>query len=110
MAFSDLNPPETWFTHEECEAFELMTPQQIDAEFDNFSWTEPRKLSWARKWRGVMLTWSDWTVLPDSALSESDQQLWRTYRQQLRDMFEEDLPVDEIVIPVQPWGTTPTVS
>lgn len=38
-----------------------------------------------RMCRTALLLSCDWTILPDSPLSEIKQQEWRTYRQQLRD-------------------------
>ena len=108
MAFSDFSPPEMWFTQEEGEAIQLMTPEEADAEFEKFTWTEDRKHAWMIKWRNTMLVWSDWTVLPDSPLSDSDKALWMTFRQELRDMPSQNVPVDDMIIPVQPWGVTPT--
>lgn len=39
-----------------------------------------------RKRRDEMLTASDWTQMPDSPLSPSVKDAWKTYRQELRDM------------------------
>ena len=39
-----------------------------------------------RNVRNKMLSDSDWTVMPDSPLSESKQTEWKTYRQALRDL------------------------
>ena len=36
--------------------------------------------------RNKLLEKSDWTVMPDSPLSDSKQTEWKTYRQALRDM------------------------
>jgi len=36
--------------------------------------------------RNKLLEESDWTVMPDSPLSDSKQAEWKTYRQALRDM------------------------
>ena len=36
--------------------------------------------------RNMLLTNSDWTVMPDSPLSDSKQTEWKTYRQSLRDI------------------------
>lgn len=48
---------------------------------------------WNRDWttllrqnRSKRLTDSDWTQIPDNSLSEEQKELWRTYRQQLRDL------------------------
>ena len=44
--------------------------------------------------RDKLLAESDWTVMPDSPLSTSKQNEWKTYRQELRDI---------------PSGTVPTI-
>ena len=36
--------------------------------------------------RNAMLASTDWTQLPDSPLSDEKKQLWKQYRQALRDM------------------------
>lgn len=48
---------------------------------------------WNRDWttllrqnRSKRLADSDWTQIPDNSLSEEQKELWRTYRQQLRDL------------------------
>lgn len=46
------------------------------------------KISWIeiRDKRNRLLASSDWTVMADSPLSESKQNEWKTYRQNLRDL------------------------
>lgn len=39
-----------------------------------------------RKERNELLAKSDWTQLPDNALSEEQKRQWITYRKQLRDL------------------------
>ena len=39
-----------------------------------------------RQHRDQLLKESDWTQLPDSALSAESKTLWKQYRQQLRDI------------------------
>ena len=39
-----------------------------------------------RDYRNGLLRQSDWTVMPDSPLSDSKKAEWKTYRQTLRDM------------------------
>lgn len=50
----------------------------------------------------MMLAASDWTVLPDSPLSESKQQEWKTYRQSLRDISDQEGYPENINWPVEP--------
>ena len=45
-----------------------------------------------RNVRNKMLSDSDWTVMPDSPLSDSKQAEWKTYRQALRDMTKTASP------------------
>ena len=45
-----------------------------------------------RKVRNGLLADSDWTVMPDSPLSESKQTEWKTYRQKLRDLTKTVTP------------------
>ena len=39
-----------------------------------------------REYRNNLLEQSDWTVIPDSPLSDSKKAEWKTYRQALRDI------------------------
>ena len=39
-----------------------------------------------RKLRSIRLTHSDWTQVPDNALTEEEKEAWRVYRQQLSDL------------------------
>ena len=46
--------------------------------------------------RDKLLAESDWTVMPDSPLSTSKQNEWKTYRQSLRDIPQGSVPtIDE---------------
>ena len=45
-----------------------------------------------RNVRDKMLSDSDWTVMPDSPLSDSKKAEWKTYRQALRDLPEKANP------------------
>jgi len=45
-----------------------------------------------RETRNQMLTDSDWTVMPDSPLSDSKKNEWKTYRQSLRDLTKTAKP------------------
>ena len=40
----------------------------------------------------MLLINSDWTVMPDSPLSDSKQTEWKTYRQSLRDITKTASP------------------
>ena len=45
-----------------------------------------REMEELRLVRNRLLSESDWTVMPDSPLSDSKQIEWKTYRQALRDI------------------------
>jgi hypothetical protein len=45
-----------------------------------------KTLDEVRSQRAQLLSASDWTQLPDSPLSDEKKQLWKQYRQALRDM------------------------
>ena len=45
-----------------------------------------------RDYRNRLLFQSDWTVMPDSPLSDSKKTEWKTYRQALRDITKTATP------------------
>ena len=69
-----------------------------------------RELELLRNYRNKLLAVSDWTVLPDSPLSESKKNEWKTYRQALRDLPSKVTPkflpnsprIDESAFPTKP--------
>ena len=97
MAFSDFDPPSIWYVDEQ----DLLDSGGGDG-VEDFIWTEARKLSWAKKFRQGMLIQTDWTVLPDSPLSEEKKLAFIAYRQGMRELFDSGVPVDEIVLPERP--------
>jgi hypothetical protein len=44
------------------------------------------KWSYVRSERNSLLSHCDWTQMPDCSLSEGDKNVWKTYRQTLRDI------------------------
>lgn len=48
----------------------------------------PQTIDEARERRNSLLKNSDWTVLPDSPLTEEKVAMWKVYRQELRDLFQ----------------------
>lgn len=54
--------------------------------------------------RKFLLIDSDWTQLPDNSLSEEDKELWRQYRQKLRDIHNDHggVPPAEVPFPITP--------
>tara|TARA_R100000773_G_scaffold30015_1_gene25728 strand:+ start:1300 stop:1518 length:219 start_codon:yes stop_codon:yes gene_type:complete len=69
-----------------------------------------RELELLRNYRNKLLAVSDWTVLPDSPLSESKKNEWKTYRQSLRDItknaspkkINENLDMSSVTFPTKP--------
>tara|TARA_R110002051_G_scaffold316016_1_gene395129 strand:- start:582 stop:875 length:294 start_codon:yes stop_codon:yes gene_type:complete len=64
-----------------------------------------------RQERDSLLSDSDWTQMPDSALSDEKRQLWKEYRQELRDLTETQSPsmdadqfITNVVYPSKPTG------
>ena len=45
-----------------------------------------------RTYRNMLLTSCDWTLMPDSPLSDSKKTEWKTYRQSLRDITKTASP------------------
>lgn len=54
--------------------------------------------------RRFLLSDSDWTQTGDAPLSDDEKQNWRTYRQMLRDIPQDqsNLPANEVLFPVTP--------
>jgi hypothetical protein len=64
-----------------------------------------RAIAGLRSKRNSLLSSSDWTVLSDSPLSETEKTSWLEYRQDLRDLTEGLDTVDKVnavVFPVKP--------
>ena len=59
-------------------------------------------LNQIRNERDALLAASDWTQLPDLALTPEELGAWRTYRQKLRDMTENIIDFNAIVWPTKP--------
>lgn len=64
-----------------------------------------RSFEEARSIRDDLLFESDWTQLPDAPLTAEEQESWRIYRQELRDITEQ-VDSDGLLNPV--WPTDPT--
>jgi hypothetical protein len=56
----------------------------------------------AKWWRNALLTESDWSQTTDNALSEDQRELWRKYRQELRDLSVSYADPKKIVFPDLP--------
>lgn len=58
-----------------------------------------------RQRRYQLLTWSDWTQIPDAPLTDKEKAEWAAYRQELRDMttvFADAVNNEDIVWPKNP--------
>lgn len=65
---------------------------------------EMRKQKWdeVRAMRNSVIATTDWTQLGDVTLSDSDSTAWATYRQELRDMIDEDSNPFAVTWPTKP--------
>tara|TARA_R100000278_G_C5420292_1_gene146315 strand:+ start:510 stop:728 length:219 start_codon:yes stop_codon:yes gene_type:complete len=61
-----------------------------------------------RNVRNKLLRDSDWAVMPDSPLSDSKKDEWKTYRQALRDMTKTANPKTQGAMLVSSSVTFPT--
>jgi hypothetical protein len=64
-----------------------------------------RAIAGLRQRRNILLSSSDWTVLSDSPLSETEKTAWLEYRQDLRDITEgvtTEAKVKAVVFPDKP--------
>ena len=64
-----------------------------------------RAIAQLRQRRNALLSSSDWTVLSDSPLSETEKTAWLEYRQDLRDITEgvtTEAKVKAVVFPDKP--------
>jgi len=58
-----------------------------------------------RNERNKMLSATDWTQMPDAPLTEEDKLAWNTYRQELRDIMNNDISffdIDGLFWPIPP--------
>lgn len=64
---------------------------------------EPKKtMGEIRQKRDQLLKESDWTQMPDSPLSDEIKQLWKAYRQDLRDLPNQYDDADKVKFPDKP--------
>jgi hypothetical protein len=56
----------------------------------------------ARGWRDALLRESDWSQVADNALTASQRESWREYRQELRDLSDNYADPKKIVFPDLP--------
>ena len=74
----------------------LILDEELFAEHRQTKWNEIRAL------RNSLLDKSDWTQMPDVTLTDSDSTAWTTYRQELRDMIDEDSNPFAVTWPEKP--------
>lgn len=72
------------------------TQDEINSEIENL-WSN------IRSQRNIFLNESDWTQISDSPLSGEKKDEWKVYRQQLRDITNQNDP-HNIVWPIKPDG------
>ena len=70
-------------------------------EQDEKAITDKEWLVIARWWRNALLSESDWSQVPDNSLTEEQKELYKVYRQQLREITETKDP-KKIVFPDLP--------
>ncbi len=63
---------------------------------------EPTAEEIFRRKRDALLNQSDWTQLPDNALSDSKKTEWATYRQALRDLPASTTDYENVIFPTAP--------
>ncbi|MDB4001210.1 phage tail assembly chaperone [Oceanospirillaceae bacterium] len=82
---------------------EIKGKAQVGWSYTDGVWSEVVKnvtVDEIRVVRNTLLTESDWRDLP--SYPDSDQEAWRTYRQELRDITDGYVPVPEPVYPTKP--------
>ena len=86
-----------------------LTAQEISQrQADETAWANgafDRAIAGLRQKRNSILASSDWTVLSDSPLSETEKTAWLEYRQDLRDITEglnTEAKVKAVVFPDKP--------
>lgn len=73
----------------------------------NFLWGDeelPEENKWnlIRQYRNELLARCDWTQLPDVALTIEEKLAWGEYRQRLRDIPNDFVYADDVVLPEAP--------
>lgn len=98
-----VNPEDALPTYESIEWPEGVEPLTFDECVAEWERLEPRWLALPyRTNRQIALELSDWTQLPNSALSDEKIQEWADYRQALRDLDFSVDNLDSIVWPEPP--------
>lgn len=82
------------------------TPKPTKKTLDD-AWPQVQSdLAWAevRKQRDELLAASDWTMMPDTPLSDPDRAAAAVYRQRLRDVPQDNADPHTITWPTAPWS------
>lgn len=80
----------------------------IGLQLTDSGWVNPSEVAYVITWdiirtkRDIKLSVCDWTVLPDSPLTDAKKLEWITYRQQLRDLPETFTNPEDVVWPTPP--------
>lgn len=77
---------------------EWKTQAEIDAEAEERAWAA------LRRERDARLLASDWTQLPDVALTPTQTQEWQAYRRALRDLTDQPGAPYDVTWPTVPEG------
>ena len=86
----------------------LSAEEIAQRQADEIAWNNgafDRAIAGLRSKRNALIASSDWTVLSDSPLSETEKTAWLEYRQDLRDITEgldTVAKVNAVVFPVKP--------
>ena len=56
-----------------------------------------KKWKMIRQHRDVLFTASDWTQLPDAALTTAEKTAWQDYRQSLRNIPQDFINADDVI-------------
>ena len=79
-----------------------MTLEQLTFPFLTNDLSDDALRQYIRAWRNRQLTASDWTQLPDVALTSDKAQAWAQYRHELREMLKQNDDPKLIVFPEPP--------
>jgi hypothetical protein len=79
-----------------------LTPEEIAQTTIRASIEKQNRINNAKYERNRLLTQSDWTQLPDVSLTTEQKEQWATYRQQLRDLTDQQEFPTNIIWPQAP--------
>jgi hypothetical protein len=79
-----------------------MTLEQLTFPFLTNDLSDNALRQYLRVWRNAQLAASDWTQLPNVALTSDEVQAWAQYRHELREMLKQNDDPKLIVFPEPP--------